>query len=516
MRLPRLARPLPYQPWSVLVPLVVLEWLGTLVEARRIPHNGWLWGRGRTETLHSTTAWLLAHDHIPHVVAGYGWAVVLAPFTWLTGPTSAGLLPYVIVAQVLFLVPAGAFAVYVLGARSAGALVGYLAATAWTLGPFVGGWYFDLKPGWQPNVLTQLLGLTTRPELPAAVVLAFAAVLVLRALDEGRRDDAALAGIAAGLAVTIVPANVAFLVAPVAALGVSRRWRLLGWFGVGLIPAAVGMAVWSEASVGHLSLLLPPTHYSWTLFVRNWQLMLYSAWSARLLHWVALAGVIALAKRSPVRAVLFGTWVAAYAAAVGANTGLRSDRMAFFHFFVGGLPALCVLVGALPLLWPRAQVTFARRDPYLPVRGAAARWSLPVLALISVAWIAAASPTKRALALSPPSTNGLVALRGPVAHAVASRRTVTVTWTPRLVRHVSTAYAIYRSRAGADVTCRTGGAAECDLTMQWVGTTRRTGWVDTGRRPGTFAYRIGVVAAVRGVGPHPLLLIGPRATARVR
>jgi hypothetical protein len=474
------ARPLsirlPYQPWSVLVPLVVVEWLGIAVEAHsRIPHNGWSFSSGRGETLYWTSGWLLGHGHLPHAIVGYGVPVLFAPVSWLAGASLLSALPFVVAVQVAVLVPLGAFGLYVLGARSGGRLIGYLAAAVWTLGPFVTTWYFKPFALWRPEVLPVLLGLTARPEWIAALVLVAAAVLVLRALDDARLADALCAGLLGGFALGIQPSNVLFLAAPVVAFAVARRPRELGVFALGLVPAVVTYAAWSG------SLPLPHHDWSWAQFKLNWYYVLPASWSPRVLEWGALAGFVALLKRSPPKALFFGVWLGAYALAEGASTGLRAYHVAFWHLLVPALPAYAVLLGSLPFLWPRADRRLPERFPYVPARVVSLAFPAAVLALVPLVWAVVASPLHgRPAAVQIPGANALVPVRGPRAvrqHGVLS-------WQPVAPTHATTIYVVYRD-------------------LKEVGKTEKTSFrVEPGG-----AYRVGV-RAKRG----PLVLIGPAAS----
>ena len=499
------------------MPLVLVEWLGIAVEARRLPHSGWLYGRGWTEIREYTTGWALGSGHIVHALAGYGFALLLAPFSWFAGPALPSALPAIVLLQVLVLVPLGALGVYVLGARSGGGrLAGYLAAAAWTLGPFVASWYFELESGWHNRLLPQLLWLTARPELPSALALVVAAVLVLRGLDEHRVVDAVAAGAFVGLAIGMLPENVLFLAAPVLVLLASRRWRELAAFAGGLVPAVVTYVLWTESALGHATLPLPHHAFSWHEFRINWQVLVYGAWSPRVLHWLAIAGFIGLLKRAPVKALFFGAWVGAYALGEGASDTLRAFNLPFFELWLPALPAFCVLIASLPLLWPHADVKLPRRFPYLPTRRVPAAVPALVAALVPLVWVAVASPWhSHDAVVHVQRASLLVPERGPAATAVAHGKRVTINWEPLTVAHVQTAYAVYRSPAGGDVRCNDHGAADCVLNMRRVTVTHRTSLSQT-RRPGTFAYRIAVVAARGPKKIEPLLLIGPRTTVRVR
>ena len=505
---------LPYQPWSVLVPLVVVEWLGLAVEAHRVDHNGWLFGNGRGETLYYTTSWLLGGGDIAHALVGYGMPVLLAPVSWIAGANLLSALPLVVVLQVVLLLPATAFGAYVLGARSGGRLIGYLAAAAWTLGPFASTWYFELHTSWRDQVVPELLGLTARPELPATALLLLAGVLVLRALDERRLVDAAAAGAFASFAVAIQPSNVLFLVAPPLAFLTALRLRELAAFAAALVPATLTYLLWSERGSGQVSLLLPHHDFSWALLKLNWTYLQTSSWSPRVLEWIAVAGFVALLKRAPAKALFFGAWLGAYALAEGASPGLRAEHAPFWHLLMPAFPAFCALTASLPLLWPRAERRLPERFPYRPARLVPLAGPAALVLVVPLVALVAASPLHaRDAAVGIPRADALVPLRGPRATVRAGGDRVTLSWPALGDQRATIAYAVYRSEAGRDLACTTRGATGCELEMKWIGTTRTTSFSEP-RGRGASTYRVGVIASTRGVTGKPLVLLGPPAVVR--
>src|SRR5207248_2018797 len=85
------------------------------------------------------------------------------------------------------------------GARIAGRLFGYLAASLWVLVPYLGIVFVEVGYHQKYTELTlpQVLGLTSVPDFPAMVALIVSAYLCLRALDSERWEIGALAGLAA-------------------------------------------------------------------------------------------------------------------------------------------------------------------------------------------------------------------------------------------------------------------------------------------------------------------------------
>ena len=75
-------------------------------------------------------------------------------------------------------------------------------------------------------------------------------------------------------------------------------------------------------------------------------------WSQRLLQWLPLAGVIAVARRSPPLALLLGAWLGSVLVLRVARTGVGFEGGELFRALLPGLPALVLLAAALPLLVP--------------------------------------------------------------------------------------------------------------------------------------------------------------------
>lgn len=80
-------------------------------------------------------------------------------------------------------------------------------------------------------------------------------------------------------------------------------------------------------------------------------------WSQRLLQWLPLAGLLAVARRSIPLALLLGGWFGAYLAFRGARTDVGFENGELFRVMLPALPAYILLAAALPLLVP----TLAKR-----------------------------------------------------------------------------------------------------------------------------------------------------------
>jgi hypothetical protein len=494
-----LPRRVPWEPWSVLVPLVALQWLGVAIIARRATHNGWLFATDPSATWSYTTAWIFGGGHIPATYVGYGLPLLYAPVTWISGSNLFAALHVILPFQVLVLLPLGALGAYILGARSAGRLIGYLSALIWTLGPLASMHYF-VGPVWLDQILPMIAGLTALPYLLAMLTLVLAGVLVLRALDEGRLVDAAAAGVAAGFTIALKPTNVVFLAAPVVAFVVARHFRQLGAFAAALVPCLITYVLWREKGLGHFgsvsqALLIPgPTHFARANINFDFIVLQQLSWSPRLLEWIAVAGFVALLKRSPVKALFFATWLGAYILALGGSRVTDATGVAFWHLMLPAFPAYCVLMASLPLLWPRSERRLAEPFEYEPRR--LVPLAVPALVALVVPLVAvAAVPAlhKTNVAAEFQSANQFVPIgRALKPRAIASQRRVTLSWqAPKLPAKVF--YAVYRTPHDA-LHCSDGpGAARCAFNVPPIAVTRATTFSET-KRPGTFAYRVAALA----------------------
>jgi hypothetical protein len=498
-----LPRRLPWEPWSVLVPLVVAQWLVVALVAHRAKHNGWLYYHDGTATWTYTSAWILGRGGIPDGHVGHGLPFLLAPVTWLVGSNFLAALPVLILVQVLVLLPLGGLGIYVLGARSGGRVVGYSSAVIWTLGPIASLHYF-IGPNWLNQTLPMSLGLTALGYLPGMLVLLLAAVFVLRALDEQRLLDAATAGVAAGASIAIEPRNAFFLAAPLVAFVAARRARQLGVFAVALTPCLLTYLLWRERGVGQLGtlsqtlLLPPPNQFTWWY---NLQIALTelqgSTWSLRFIEWIAVAGFVGLIKRSPVKALFFGAWLGAYVLATGDSRATTVDGVSFWHEWLPAFPAFCVLMASLPLLWPRAGRHVAADEfVYRSRRLVPATVTLAVLlivALVPLGAVAAAHVYSSRDAVELPLANQFVPVDPTVRPtARAEGRRVILSWHARMLPAKNVFYAVYRTRGANDgLACsNTGGATRCVIVMRRVWTTRQPTFSDLPPKKDVFTYRV--------------------------
>src|SRR4051794_28903594 len=181
----------------------------------------------------------------------------MAPIALFAGQNVLGALPAIVLLQAIVLLPLALVCMYAVGTRLGGRPLGYFAAAAWVAAPWVAIPFFDPRyhGRYVEQFLPQALGLTNLGDFPSMVCLLVAAVFCLRALEGDSWRALAAAGLAAGFAIAIKPANGLFLVAPVLAFLAARRPRPLLVFGAALVPALLTLVLWKWRGVGYFPLL---------------------------------------------------------------------------------------------------------------------------------------------------------------------------------------------------------------------------------------------------------------------
>src|SRR5437588_10703592 len=101
-----------YEPWAVLVPIVVAQWIALVVFALVVRHNGWLFYQGGDQTVFYTDGWALGHGHVPEAEIGYGWSYLLSPIAALFGANILSALPAIVLLQTVVLLPIAIVCVY--------------------------------------------------------------------------------------------------------------------------------------------------------------------------------------------------------------------------------------------------------------------------------------------------------------------------------------------------------------------------------------------------------------------
>jgi len=506
------------EPWRVLLPLLAVHWVALVLFAGSVRNNGWLFYQGGDQIWYWTTGWLLGHGWIGEPLVSHGWSLVLAPFALAAGPAYVVALPGIVLLQVLVLAPIALWCVYDLAGRIGGRLVGYLAAGLWTIGPYLAIPFFADRyhEKYVELFLPHPLGLTAMADYPAVVLLLVAAAFAVRAA-QGRDWGAALvAGLAAGFAGGIKPSSFIFAPMPAIALLLWRRWRQLLPYGVGIAPALGALTLWKYQGFGFVpafsyeqvrlaagaDVLLAPyrkyVHIDWSHLHINLLGLREVFWSMRLLEWAPVAGAIAVTRRSPATALFLSLWFWGFFVVKGSAATSSVDSGSFFRLVLPAVPALVVMVAALPVLLPRVGARLADRHA-LPAPRAVPRWTVALAVLgLGVTPIAAAAVVRplegpersvQVNEIAVPVDAGL-GLEGRVEGAAVRLR-----WREAPSGTGKVFYKLLRSRGRGDVDCilHPGGADECLATGEVARATRSTAAVDR-PGPGTWTYRLGVGA----------------------
>ncbi len=506
------------EPWRVLGPLLLVHWLALVVFTTRVHHNGWLFYQGGDQIWYWTTGWLLSHGSITDAFVTHGWSTILVPFTWIGGAGFLGGLPFVVLLQALVLAPLALWCMYELGARIGGRVIGYLAAAAWTLGPYfvVPLFVHRYHDRYVDQFLPLPLGLTGMADYAGTVCILTSAVFTLRAIESRDPRTAALAGLTMGFAAVIKPSNLIYFLAGFVALLAARRWRELVVVGVAALPALVALTLWKYRSLGYLPAFAAPERHvalgtgtlrepydryvniDWDTLRANLASLREVFWSMRVVQWLPFAGAIAVARRSVPLALYLSTWFWTYFVLKGSSIEASVDSGSFFRFLLPAMPAYLLLAVALPLLIPKLGARLAVRTA-LPKPAAIGRRALiaaaVLLGLVPIVGAAAATPVHGGEDVL---QNAEIAV--PVGHgmkltAATRGKLVSLNWTSPTKRGTDVFYKLYRSPADTDYLCFSHhpGADECPLVSVELHTLRRTSIAD---RPGsgTWTYRVGAGA----------------------
>lgn len=512
------------EPWIVLVPLVLVQWAAVAVFASSASRNGWLFYQGGDQTYYYTGAWMLANGELPPAWVGHGWSVLLAPIALVAGPNVLEALPAIVLLQVGLLLPLALLCVYGIAASFGGRLLGYVAAAAWIAAPFavIPLWDERYHERYVELFLPQALGLTGLADFPSMVTLLASAFFVVRTLRTGAAADALLAGLLAGFAAALKPANLLFLAAPVLALALARRPRAVGLFAAAVAPSLATLALWKWLGLGHVpalarpearlagdsllgaslpaaSILDPLTRYvelDWDNLHQAYIELREFFWSARLVQWLPLAGVVAVARRSIPTAALLAFWLGAFFLVKGTYELSTIASGSIFRILMPAFPAYFVLAAAVPLLVPVAGPRLADRFAAAPARPlrhghAAVAAAAVVLVLVPLALVAGAQRAPEERTALGHGQNLLLPVDGTLALSLEDS---TLRWSAR-EGETSVFYRVLRAPEGTGISCAAPGTRSrlCDLAMEVVGTTRGTSWeLPPGGEAAT--YRIAVAA----------------------
>jgi dolichyl-phosphate-mannose-protein mannosyltransferase len=553
------------QPWSVLWPLLVVQWLALLALALSVHHNGWLYYQGGDETFYYTGAHLLSQWTLPITSVGYGWTYLITPIALLAGPTALSGLAPVILFNTLVLLPVALLCVYGIAARIGGRVLGYWSAGLWIAVPYLAIPLFDQRyhQKYVEIALPQQLGLTILADFPSMVCLLLTAYLLVRALDTGDWRDALLAGLVGGFAIGIKPSTALFFAGAGLALLAARRWRQIAVFAGALAPAVLVLALWKQRGLGELpafasygggtgtlaavdpglpaaSLLTPFRKYidlDWHQLHQNIDGVREFFWAVRPLEWVPLAGLLAIGRRSWPKALLVFGWFAAYLVIKGTSDQASVEDASFFRLLMPSFPAFLLLLAAVPLLVPTFGLT---RRLLVPARSAPRRFgnrllggSAALLVLAPLVIVAATSPLKDASAVSNLDQGVYVPVRSSFRLSAAPREGVErLSWSAPYSGDTNVFYVVLRSRRSfpdpsnpedrtvtEGVSCierSSDSSLDCRLFMMRIGVTRGLTFVDR-PPPGRWTYRVALSANwVNDPQLGDMLVLSPPVNALVR
>jgi Dolichyl-phosphate-mannose-protein mannosyltransferase len=528
------------EPWIVLGPLLLVQWLALLVFMVTVRHNSWLYYQGGDQTYYWTTGWMFSHWRLPTAEVGWGWSYVLTPLAGILGNTVLEGLPAIILLDTLVLLPVALLGIYGIGARIGGRLFGYWTAALWIALPYIAIPLFVQRyhGKYVEQTLPQTFGLTPLADFPSMVLLIVAAYLVVRALDTRDWREAVLAGLVVGFAFSVKPSNVIFFPAPFLAFLIARRWRQLLYFGATLLPGILLVALWKQRGLGTqplfaaggdgtmaaLGIPLPSAvlaggidryvNIDWDHLRENRDSLREFFWAIRPLQWVALAGVVSLLRRSWAKGALIAVWFYAFLVVKGTSDHARVEDASFFRLLMPGYPALLLLIAAVPLLVPKLGTKLAQGYP--PGRADPRRLTRPIIvaAVVLVALPAVVLAGTRVQTSATTVRNDAQHTLVPVSGSFGLDGTrrggdVRLSWKRPYDGPIGAFYVVLRAprkfpdptnpeqrRVKEGVVCRqqrSGAAQDCHLYMRRIRATRADTYVDHPPN-GRWTYRIGLAA----------------------
>ncbi len=510
--------------------ILVFQVAATVALFFSVNRNGWLTYQGGDQIWLVTSGWLLGKGVIGYALTSYGWPMLLAPLTWITGSSSVAMLPLTTILQVGVLAPIATLAVYDIGARLSGRIAGIWCAAAFAVAPFAAIPYFIQRyhDSWVDQFLPQALGLTQQADFPSVVAVLVSVALTVRALQAAAYREAVLAGTFAGVALALKPSNALFLGGPALAFLIARRWRQAALFAVAVAPALLALTLWKSKGLGEVPLFADgqvrlaaglgdpavasvttwfdrTVHLDIDTWKQNMSNLREFTWSARVLQFLPLAGAIALARRSLAASGLFLGWLLGYVVVKGAASVATVESGSYWRLIMPALPAFVLLTAAVPLLVPTFVDRMGPRLDALPGRRPGLRSTIAVVAFLAVVplvWLLGSSQQRTGIRdglydsnvvvvdeIEVPSDAGVVRLD--VRRTSAGN---VLTWKDSTAR-ADTFYRVYRgSQTFPDLVCERAGADRCELRAETLVTTRDRRYVDTDPPAGRVTYRIGVAA----------------------
>lgn len=191
--------------WAVLAALVCGNWVVMFAVARIALHNGWYYFHGGDATWYYTSAWVLAHGHIPQSYIGYEYSLLIAPFAYFAGPNILVGTPAIVLFNAIILTPVALLCIYGIACMVGGRLFAYLVSLVWIVFPVAVIHYFlaSYHTFYVDETLPPALGLTARGDFPSLVLLLVATYFTFRLFARPSDLDALACGLAIGLAIAL-------------------------------------------------------------------------------------------------------------------------------------------------------------------------------------------------------------------------------------------------------------------------------------------------------------------------
>ena len=523
--------------------LVPLQWLVVAVIAGTAQHNGWLYYQGGDNSWYSTSAWNFAHGYLSPAVVGYGWPILLAPLAAVFGLNFLAAIPALVLIQTLVLGPVLALCVFGIAARLGSRPFAWGAAALTILAPLllVPGFESRYYDRWIDNFLPQYLGLGGLADFPSTVAIVASAYYAVRALDTRADGDAIAAGLLAAAAIGIKPSTALFMAAPVAGLLAARNPRGTAAFLAAAAPSALVLAMWKQRGLGTVPLFsLPEARVAASTFVaplrdlplflsldpyvrvdlgelgRNFNELREFFYSARLLQWLPLAGLVGVVRTSRPKALLLAVWLFGFLLTKGATSEATIESGSFFRLIMPALPAYFLLCGAVVLTVPRIGRRLAAPAP---AQAAPGRRRLALLAgagivlpLAIVSFLPGAPNDRTALVTSQGTYIPVDASFDLQAELVVDG--IRLSWRKPRSSGAHLHYRVFAVRAPEDglgvngLNCSTQPPlpAQCFLAMKQLSNlSQRSTVVDPGR--GTFQIRVGATVDSRDAPDADMFLL---------
>jgi hypothetical protein len=518
------ARPVPLLAALCAAQLAITAWF-----AFATPHNGFVWYSGGDATEYWTSQWAVAHLRLTQSIVGWGLPVLYAWVPLVTGTTLLSGLPVIVLFQALVLVPLAVILIWLVADRLFGRLYAWGATALWVAAPPLLLWGMrrqDYRVQFEQGFLApHVYGLTNMADFPSLVLVLACAWATLRALDSSRPEEWLFAGLLAGVAIGVKPANAFFLVAVVVLLALRIRLQGALLFGAALIPAVTTLAVWKQRGLGNLPVFSAGgpreaagpvvaadtgKYLPWDLHHLSMELrdLMEVFWSVRLLEWIAVAGVFAAVRRGGARGVFLAVWFVMFCVVKGSSDQASVSTTSYFRLTEPGLPAFVLLAAAIPYLVPRRRERIAC-DPPRPVP----RWVIAATAIVG-----GVVPLALVLAVRPQPSPWLTlrdnhhSTEAPISSALAAHRSGRrLTWKPVDGHGTRVHYLVLRvDPSTGGCMPPESGAPECFLEGSALATTRATSVV---LPKGDATYRVAAAANYRDEpNGGDLMLLGPPVT----